>query len=221
MLTRQRVPMVYSRAEIVSDAAVHAIGLISALIGAPVLVTLAVIWFGDPTIVAAATIYGLSLVAMFVCSAFYNLVSLPAWKDFLRRVDQSAIYVKIAGSYTPFAVLTGTHAGFFLAGVWGTAMLGASLIILYPSRLKWASILLYLGLGWLGGLIGAPMLAALSPAGFALIVAAGSLYTAGLLFFLWESLPFHNTIWHVFVLAASFVLYAAVLLELSGRAPGA
>jgi len=221
MLGRERVPMVYSRAEVLSDAAVHAVGLVSALIAVPVLVTLAAVWFGDPTTIAAAAVYGLSLIAMFACSAIYNLVSLPSWKDFLRRVDQSAIYVKIAGSYTPFAVLTGTHAGFFLAGVWGTAMLGASLIILYPSRLKWASILLYLGLGWLGGLIGAPMLAALSPAGFALIVAAGSLYTAGLLFFLWESLPFHNTIWHVFVLAASFVLYAAVLLELSGRAPGA
>jgi len=221
MLGRERVPMVYSRAEVLSDAAVHAVGLVSALIAVPVLVTLAAVWFGDPTTIAAAAVYGLSLISMFACSAIYNLVSLPSWKDFLRRVDQSAIYVKIAGSYTPFAVLTGTHAGFFLAGVWGTAMLGASLIILYPSRLKWASILLYLGLGWLGGLIGAPMLAALSPAGFALIVAAGSLYTAGLLFFLWESLPFHNTIWHVFVLAASFVLYAAVLLELSGRAPGA
>lgn len=218
---RERLPMVYSRAEVLSDAAVHAVGLLSALIAVPVLVTLAAVWFGDPTTVAAAAIYGLSLIAMFACSAVYNLAPVPPWKDFLRRVDQSAIYVKIAGSYTPFAVLTGTHAGFFLAGVWGTAVLGASLIILYPSRLKWASILLYLGLGWLGALIGAPMLAALSPAGFALIVAAGSLYTAGLLFFLWERLPFHNTIWHVFVLAASFVLYAAVLLELSGRAPGA
>ena len=180
------------------------------------LVTLAAVWFGDPTTVAAAAIYGLSLIAMFVCSAIYNLVSLPAWKDLLRRVDQSAIYVKIAGSYTPFAVLTGTHAGFFLAGVWGTAVLGASLIILSPTPLRWASILLYLGLGWAGALVGGPMLAALSPAGFALIVAAGSIYTAGLCFFLWERLPFHNTIWHVFVLAASFVLYAAVLLELSG-----
>ena len=65
------------------------------------------------------------------------------------------------------------------------------------------------------------MLAALSPLGLALIVAAGSIYTAGLFFFLWERLPFHNTIWHLFVLAASFVLYAAVLLELSGSAPPA
>jgi hemolysin III len=221
MLTRERVPMVYSRAEIVSDAAVHAVGLLAALVAAPVLVTLAAVWSGDATTVAAAAIYGLSLVAMFACSAVYNLVALPAWKDFLRRVDQSAIYVKIAGSYTPFAVMTGTHAGFFLAGVWGTAMLGASLIILGPARIKWPSILLYLGLGWAGALLGAPMLSALSPTGFALIVAAGSIYTAGLLFFLWERLPFHNTIWHVFVLTASFMLYAAVLLELSGRAPAA
>ena len=65
------------------------------------------------------------------------------------------------------------------------------------------------------------MFAELSPLGFSLIVAAGSIYTAGLLFFLWERLPFHNTIWHVFVLAATFVLYAAVLLELTGRAPAA
>ena len=221
MFTRHRVPMVYSRAEVLSDAAVHAVGLVSALIAAPVLVTLAAVWFGDPTTIAAAAIYGLSLIAMFLCSAVYNHLALPARKDVLRRLDQSAIYVKIAGSYTPFAVLTGTHAGFFLAGVWGTAVLGASLIILSPTPLKWASILLYLALGWAGALIGGPMLAALSPVGLALIVAAGSIYTAGLFFFLWERLPFHNTIWHLFVLAASFVLYAAVLLELSGRAPGA
>ena len=222
MFTRHRVPMIYSRAEVLSDAAVHAVGLVSALIAAPVLVTLAAVWFGDPTTVAAAAIYGLSLIAMFVCSAVYNHLALPARKDVLRRLDQSAIYVKIAGSYTPFAVLTGTHAGFFLAGVWGTAVLGASLIILSPTPLKWASILLYLGLGWAGGADRrADAGRALARSGFALIVAAGSIYTAGLFFFLWERLPFHNTIWHLFVLAASFVLYAAVLLELSGRAPGA
>jgi hemolysin III len=219
MYTRQRVPPVYTRAELLSDAAVHAVGLVCAMIAAPVLVTLAALWFGDATTVAAAAVYGLALVAMFVCSTAYNHWALPGWKDVLRRIDQSAIYLKIAGSYTPFAVLTGTHAGLFLAGVWGTAVLGASLIIFSPTPVRWASILLYLGLGWAGALIGGPMLSALSPMGFSLIVAAGSIYTAGLLFFFWERLPFHNTIWHVFVLAASFTLYAAVLLELSGRAP--
>ena len=158
------------------------------------------------------------MIAMFACSAIYNMVSLPDRKDFLRRIDQSAIYVKIAGSYTPFAVLTGTHAGFFLTGVWGAALAGASLILFAPSRMKWASIALYLAMGWAVVLIGRPLIDGLTPTGLALILAAGVIYTAGLIFFLWERLPFHNTIWHVFVLAASFVLYAALLVELSDRA---
>jgi hemolysin III len=136
-------------------------------------------------------------------------------------MDQSAIYIKIAGTYTPFAVLTGSHAGYLLTGIWGAAFAGASLILLSPSRLRWSALLLYLGLGWAGLVIGGPMLGALSAAGFALVIIAGAIYTLGVVFFLWERLPFHNTIWHVFVLAASFLLYAAVLIELWGRAPAA
>ena len=211
--------MVYSRAEQVTDAVVHVAGILGALVAVPVLVTLAAIWFGDATTVIAAMVYGVSLLAMFACSALYNMTPLPDWKDLLRRLDQSAIYVKIAGTYTPFAVLTGSHAGFFLAGVWGTALAGASMILLSPTRLKWSAIALYLALGWAGLVAGWPMLGALSPAGFALVLTAGSIYTLGVLFLLWERLPFHNTIWHVFVLAASFLLYAAVLIELWGRAP--
>ena len=87
--------------------------------------------------------------------------------------------------------------------------------------MKWSSLALYLGIGWAGAVIGGPLVEGLSPAGLALILAAGSTYTLGVVFFLWERLPFHNTIWHVFVLAASFLLYAALLVELSGRAPSA
>ena len=122
--------------------------------------------------------------------------------------------MKIAGSYTPFAVLTGTHAGFFLAGVWGTAFAGASLILFGSERIRRPALLLYLGLGW-AGLCRRSRCSPPLPAGFALILAAGLVYTCGVVFFLWERLPFHNTIWHVFVLAATFVLYAAVLVELS------
>ena len=181
--------------------------------------TLAAIWFGDAPTVIAAAVYGASLIAMFCCSAVYNHAPLPARKDFLRRIDQTAIYLKIAGSYTPFAVLTGTHAGFFLAGVWGAALAGASMILFSPTRLKWSSLLLYLLLGWFGAVVGGPLFDALTPAGYGLILAAGLLYTCGVVFFLWERLPFHNTIWHAFVFAASFVLYAALLVELWGRAP--
>ncbi len=218
MFPRERVPMVYSRAELLSDAAVHVVGVLAALIAVPVLVTLTVVWVGDPSAVAAATIYGVSLVGMLICSAVNNMVRLPDWKDLLRRIDQSAIYVKIAGSYTPFAVLTGTHAGFFLTGLWGAAIAGASLRLVSGARLKWASIVLYLAIGWAGALAGGQLLAGLTPAGASLIAIAGITYTVGVVFFIWERLPFHNTIWHVFVLAATSVLYAAVLVELSGRA---
>ncbi len=219
MLSRARVPLVYSRAELLSDAAVHVAGILSALIAVPVLITLSVVWFGDPGTVLAASVYGATLIAMFCCSAVYNMVAQPGWKNMLRRIDQSAIYLKIAGTYTPFAVMTGTSAGLFLTGVWSGALIGVSLIVLSPSRVRWASLALYLGLGWAGLVAGQQMIAALSPAGYGLILTGGILYTLGLVFFLWERLPFHTTIWHVFELAATWIIYAAILVELWGRAP--
>jgi len=221
MVVRPREPAVYSRAELVSDAAVHAIGLVAALIGVAVLLVLAALWFGETRVLLASGIYGLTLIAMFVCSAMYNVAATPPWRDTFRRFDQSAIYMKIAGSYTPFAVLTGTHMGYFLTGVWGTAIAGASLILFGSERMRRPALVLYLGLGWAGLFAGQPLVTSLSPAGFALILSAGLVYTCGVVFYLWERLPFHNTIWHVFVLAATFVLYAAVIVELWERAPAA
>lgn len=219
MIVRPREPAVYSRAERISDAAVHAVGLVAAVVAVAALLVIAVQWFGETRILLAAGIYGLTLIGMFVCSAMYNVAQLPAWRDTFRRVDQSAIYMKIAGSYTPFAVLTGTHMGYFLAGVWSAAAAGAALILFGTERMRRPALALYLGIGWAGLFAGQPLVAGLSETGFALVLAAGVVYTAGVVFYLWERLPFHNTIWHVFVLAASFVLYAALVVELWERAP--
>lgn len=213
-----RIPATYTLAERRSDAAVHFAGVLFALVAVPTLVLLSARWSGDRLTIAAAAIYGFSLIAMVCCSAAYHMTPLPAWKDTLRRVDQSAIYVKIAGTYTPFAVLTGSHAGYFLIGLWGAAMLGASLIVLSPGRVRWLSLALYLAMGWAGMLVGSSMLGALAPAAYALILTGGGLYTFGLIFFLWEQLPFHNTIWHMMVLTASAIVYAAVVIELWSRA---
>ncbi|HRW14000.1 hemolysin III family protein [Amaricoccus sp.] len=217
----KREPMVYTRTELVSDAVVHVAGLASALIAAPVLVVLACLWFGDFGTVTATTIYAISLVAMLACSAIYNTVTRPGWGDLLRRLDQSAIYMKIAGTYTPFAVLTGTHAGPFLAGIWGASLTGASMILFGPARWKRPSFVLYLVIGWAGMLFGGPLISGLSPAGLALILVGGTLYSIGLVFLLWERLPHHNTVWHVFVLVATALVYSAILVELSGRAAAA
>ncbi len=218
MRPRGRNPLIYSRAEQLSDAAVHVTGVVAALAAVPILLWIVSIWSQDRLILTGAAIYGASLIAMLTCSACYNMTPLPAWKDALRRVDQSAIYLKIAGTYTAFAVLSGSHAGPLLAGLWAAALTGALLIVFSPRRLRWLSLALYLGMGWAGALAGGPMLASLAPETYALVLAGGSLYTLGLVFFLWERLPFHNTIWHVFVLGASAILYMALVGEIWARA---
>ncbi len=213
---KPRESMVYSAAEYWSDAAVHMLGVLAALIAVPVMVTLAALWAGDVGPVTAATIYGVTLIAMLSCSALYNMVRAAHLRPLLRRIDQSAIYLKIAGTYTPFAVLTGIHAGPFLAGIWGAAGLGAALVA-FGTRLplvKWVALALYLGIGWAGAFWGGPMVDGLSGPAFLLLLFGGLLYSGGVIFLLWERLPFHNTIWHVFVLAATVLCYSSIMVEL-------
>jgi hemolysin III len=210
---------VYSRAERLSDAAVHVLGVTAALLAVPVLIAFAIHWRGDHTTVLAASVYAATLVAMLTCSALYHMTASPAWKGLLRRMDHSAIYLKIAGTYTPFAVLTGAHAGPLLAMLWGAAFVGVTVKLFDPARFRAASLGLCLGMGWAAVLVGDDMLAGLSERTFMLMLVGGILYTAGVVFHLWEALPFHNTIWHVFVLAATAAFYAAVLVELQ-HAPG-
>lgn len=137
----------YSRAEKVSDAVVHVAGLVSALMAVPVLVTLAVLWRGDAPALLGVAIYGAALIAMILSSALYHMVPHPDWKAFLRRLDHSAIYLKIAGTYTPFAFLSG--AGLLLVtGVWGAALAGVGLWVFAPGRFRWTAFALYLAMGW-------------------------------------------------------------------------
>jgi hemolysin III len=216
MAGRGRVGGVYTRAERLSDAAVHVTGLLTALMAAPVLVTLAAVWRGDRPLIVAAAIYGVSLIAMLACSALYHMTPASAWKDRLRRLDQSAIYLKIAGTYTPFAVMSGPQATPFLAGLWAAAAAGVSMKLLSARQLFGLTVALYLAMGWAATVVGAPILERMTPEGFRLVLAGGVLYTVGVLFLVWERLPFHNTIWHLFVLVASLTLYAAVLIEIAG-----
>ena len=213
MLPR-RAPEQYSRAEYISDAVVHVSGLSAAMIAGPVLITLAAVWIGDATVITATSIYTVCLIAMLLCSALYNMIEDPAWQDWLRRVDQSAIYMKIAGTYTPFILLTSSQGGWFLAGIWTVALIGAGIILFAPTRIRVLDLMLYLGLGWAGVVLGGEALSGLSQAGLILLVVGGVLYTAGVIFHVWEKLPFHNTIWHVFVLVATGVVYTAVMVEL-------
>lgn len=209
---------IYSAAEWWSDAAIHALGIIAALVAVPMLITLAASWSGEASIVAAASVYGVCLLALLIASAINNIVAAPRWRGVLRRVDRAAIYLKIAGTYTPLAVMASGHFGLILASIWGVALAGVSIVVVSPDRTKWLALALYLGLGWAGAVFGGPLFSELSFAGLVLIAIGGGLYTLGVAFFLWQRLPFHNTIWHLMVLAATFVFYAAILVELADRA---
>lgn len=202
----------YSRAERLSDAAVHLTGLVLAIGAVPVLIVLAALQRGDAAAVAGAAVYGGTFLLMLSCSAAWNMVDHPGWAWLLRRLDHAAIYLKIAGTYTAFALLAGQGL-VLLAVVWSGAIAGVVLKLFSPSRLPWLGIALYLGLGWAGVFAGGPLMAALPGAVIVLMLVGGVLYTVGVVFYLWECLRFHNTIWHVFVLAASLVFYAAVTVQ--------
>ena len=201
----------YSRAELISDAVVHVTGLAAVTAAVPVLIVLTVMLRGDAASVTGASIYGGTLILMILCSALYNMIQRPDWSWLLRRMDHSAIYLKIAGTYTPFVLITGEGI-VMAAGLWTAALVGVGLKIFSPARFRWVALALYLGMGWVGVLAGRELLAALSWPVIILMIVGGGLYTLGVAFYLWKNLRFHNTIWHVFVLIASLVFYAAVVV---------
>lgn len=210
---------IYSRGEHIADMAVHAIGIVAALLGVPVLITLAAVWH-DGAFIAAVAIYGASLLLMLSMSASYNFHVVRRegglLLDWLRRGDHAAIYVKIAGTYTPFAILEGGEAGFrLLLIVWTVALLGLLQKLLLPNRFERISVVFYLALGWVFVVAGWPVTEHLSTATLVLMLVGGGLYSLGVLFHLFRNLPYQNAIWHVFVLAASFVFYSAVLVEVA------
>lgn len=199
----------YSTPELVSDGVVHVLGVVAALSSVPVLITLTALKRGDPSAIAGTAIYGVTLIAMLLASGLYNMNRSERWTGLLRRMDHSAIYFKIAGTYTAFILLSGT--GLVLAAVlWITATAGAALKIAAPYRFRWVGLALYFCMGWAGVVGGWQVFATMSAPVFALVVLGGLIYSIGTLFYLMERLPFHNTLWHVFVLAASAIYYAAV-----------
>lgn len=211
-----------TRAEKAADAAVHATGVTLALMGAPALIVLAALLDGRAELIAAVSVYGASLLAMLGLSGAYNTCP-DGWdrtRAVLRRLDHAAIYVKIAGTQTPFAILVGGTGGWALTLLWLGALGGVMVKLVAPHFLPKLSVLFYLGLGWAGTSLLIPGVGetALNDLTVGLMVAGGALYTVGVAFFLWERLPFNIAIWHGFVLVATCVFYSAVTLEVSLRA---
>ena len=204
--------VVYSRPERIADAIVHAFGVTAATIATTVLVALA-ISAGSAERIAAAAIYGFGLLATFGFSAAYNHCTAPAWKERLRRCDHAAIYVMIAGTYTPLALVAigGPTGVTLLATVWSVAFIGLALKIAWPRRFERVSLVLYLALGWCGLFAAAAIIEALPVPALVLLLVGGLLYTVGVGFHVWRGLKYQNAIWHACVLSAAACHYAAVV----------
>jgi hemolysin III len=201
----------YTEAEVFADRCVHAVGVTAGFIAAITLVIVALKQL--PTDAATAVvIYALGMLAMFCFSAAYNLSRGPK-RWLLRRCDHAAIFIKIAATYTPFAIakMGGTEGIVLLAAVWGIALAGAGAKLIAPHRIASVSTLIYLAQGWTCIFTMQPLLAALSPTAMVLLLAGGVLYSVGAVFHLSERLAYHNAIWHGFVLVASACHFVAVL----------
>ncbi len=205
----------YSLGERIADGIIHVLGVAASLVAVAILMAIAVSSLPLEA-TASLLVYGLAMIAMFAASAAYHLIPVPDWKLTLRKLDQAAIFIKIAGTYTPFAVvMMGGFAGYTLFSVvWAVAIAGAVAKLLLKPRRDWFSIPLYLALGWAGLAAIQPLVLAVPAEALILLGVGGAIYTVGVLFHIWENLPYHNAIWHLFVLAATACHFGAVTVAL-------
>jgi len=208
-VTAPRLP---GRYELAADCIIHILGIAAGSIGGATLVAL-IAARGNWLELGALLIYAVGMVAMFSCSAAYNLARNSRWRAALRRCDHAAIFVMIAGTYTPFTLLRldGAWSWGLTTAVWAIAGTGMLVKLCRRCDLRYASVAPYLLLGWIGVIAIDPLFRSLGWETLGLIGAGGLLYMIGVLFHVWERLPYQNAIWHGFVLAAASVHYAAVV----------
>jgi hemolysin III len=201
-----------SSAEEIANAVSHGLGLVASLIALPLLIA-ASTSRGDIRLIIGCSVFGATLVALYTASTIYHALPPSRAKDVLQLIDHSAIYLLIAGSYTPFAlgVLRGVWGWSLLGTVWGLAAVGIAYKSLFGLRFPRFSILLYLLMGWLALVAMGPLTIALPRAGLLWLLAGGLLYTAGTVFYLREHPRFSHTVWHLFVLGGSACHVVAVL----------
>lgn len=193
------------------NAWTHLVGAVLALVGSVVLIVRAALG-GDPWKVVSVSIYGLTLVLLYSFSTLYHsLRGRP--KIILRELDHHSIYLLIAGSYTPFCLVTlrGPWGWSLFAVVWTLTLAGIALRLFLKGRLHGLVVSIYIAMGWIVVVAIRPMLEHVGTGGLVLLAAGGLAYTAGVAFYKWRRLPYNHAIWHGFVLAGAALHFFAVL----------
>lgn len=201
----------YSRKEQLANSLTHGLGLILSVSAALYLI---LHWGNqmDRWQFAALLIYGLSLIIMYLSSTLYHSIPGDHTRLILRKVDHSAIYLLIAGTYTPFLIITlrGTLGWVMFVIVWSIAIGGILYKIFRKIGPRWVSAASYVAMGWIAVLTAGKMIALLPCRSLYLLVAGGLIYTGGTVFYIWKKLPFNHAIWHLFVLGGSACHFFAV-----------
>lgn len=204
----------YTRNEELANSLTHGLGALLSVVGLALLVVFAAL-HGDAWQVVSAAVYGVTLVLLYTTSTLYHSFRGEQLKQLLRKFDHAAIFLLIAGTYTPFVLVTlrGPWGWSLFGVVWGLAVAGVTLKFWLAGRFRVISTLIYLAMGWLVLIAIKPLVAALPVGGMKLLVAGGLCYTGGAGFYLWKRLPYHHAIWHLFVLGGSACHWAAVFFH--------
>lgn len=201
----------YSRNEVRVDAAVHIVGILFAINAS--------LWLlahvTGLSVVVSVSVYCAGLLTMILASAAYQLWRHGPAKEFLRRIDHAAIFLMIAATYTPFAAnrLGHSNGPVLLVAIWLCATAGVILKLTFPRRFERLSVIFYLAMGWMILAVAKPLAAALASVDLWLLTAGGLVYSAGVVFYLAERLPYHKPVWHGFVLVAVALQFAAIAGE--------
>jgi len=202
----------YSLREEIASSLIHGIGIVLSIAGLATLAAAASLR-GDAWHVASVCVYGATLVLLYTASTLYHGIPNPGAKPLLRLLDHAAIFLLIAGTYTPFTLISlrGPWGWTLFAIVWSLALVGIALEM-RRVRNRVLSVGLYVGMGWVGIVAAGPLIDSVPVPGLWLLLAGGLCYTFGVPFYLWRKLPYNHALWHVFVLAGSVLQFFAVLL---------
>lgn len=200
-------------AEEIANSVTHGVGVGLSIAGLIVLVILAVL-NGDVWHVVSVSIYGTSLVLLYLASTIYHSVLNPKAKRMMKVVDHAAIYLLIAGTYTPFMLvnLRGPWGWSLLGTIWGLALVGIVFKLFFIGRFERLSLTIYLLMGWMCVVAAKPMITEIPTGGLIWLAVGGVFYSLGVIFYRWEVLRYNHAIWHLFVLAGSISHYIAILL---------
>lgn len=203
----------YSLGEEISNSVTHGVGALFGVVALTLLVVFAV-QEGSGRALAGGIVFGIALVLEYTFSCLYHSFPWPRTKHVFKVLDHAGIYLLIAGSYTPFTLVTlsGSRGWALFAVVWALAIAGISVEAFWVYRPKWLSAVIYLAMGWLVIVTFTPLVAALAAPGLWLLVAGGLAYTLGTVFYVLKRVPYTHMVWHLFVLAGSVCHLLAVLL---------